>query len=79
MMRRQKLLAAIRNIPKDVRFSDACSAAEAIGFARAGGGVSHVAYAKAGERVILNFQNSNGRIPRYRARRLIEMLDKHGG
>ena len=79
MTRREKLLAAIRNNPKDVRFSDACKAAEAIGFVRAGGRGSHVVLARAGEPVILNFQDRGGRIPPYQARQLIEMLDKHGG
>jgi hypothetical protein len=77
--RRVKLLAAIRNNPKDVRFSDACKAAEAIGFVRAGGKGSHVVFARAGEPVILNFQDRGGRIPPYQARQLIEMMDRHGG
>lgn len=79
MAQRVKLLAAIRNNPKDVRFADACRAAEAIGFRRAGGRGSHVVFAKAEEAVVLNFQNRGGRIPPYQARQLIEMLDKHGG
>ena len=79
MSQREKLLAAIRNNPKDVRFADACKAAEAIGFVRAGGKGSHAVYARAGEPAILNFQNRKGRIPPYQARQLIEMMDKHGG
>lgn len=79
MARRDKLLAGIRNNPRDVRFGDACKAAEAIGFIRAGGKGSHVAFAKAGEPVILDFQDRGGRIPPYQARQLIEMLDRHGG
>ena len=79
MTRREKLLAAVRNNPKDVRFADACKAAETIGFARAGGKGSHVVYARTGEPTILNFQNRNGRIPPYQARQLVEMLDKYEG
>jgi hypothetical protein len=79
MTRRGKLRAAIRRNPKDVRFSDACKAAAAIGFVRAGGRGSHVAFAKAGEPVILNFQDRGGRIPPYQARQLIDMLDRYGG
>ena len=41
-----KLLAAIRNNPKGVRFEGARKAAEAIGFARAGGKGSHTVYAR---------------------------------
>ena len=79
MTRRDKLLAAIRNNPKGVRFADACKAAETIGFIRAGGKGSHTVYAKTGEPAILNFQDRNGYIPPYQARQLIEMLDKYEG
>lgn len=78
MTRREKLLAGIRNNPRNVRFADACKAAEAIGFVRAGGKGSHTVYAKSGEPTILNFQNRNGYIPPYQARQLIEMMDKYG-
>lgn len=79
MARRAKLLAGIRNNPKGVRLEDACKAAEAIGFVRAGGKGSHTVYARSGEPVILNFQNRGGYVPPYQARQLIEMLDKYGG
>lgn len=79
MTRREKLLAAIRNNPKGVRFEDACGAAEAIGFVRAGGKGSHTVYARTGEPTILNFQNRGGYIPPYQARQLIEMMDKYEG
>lgn len=78
MTRRDKLLAAIRNNPRSVRFADACKVAEAIGFVRAGGKGSHNVYAKSGEPTVLNFQNRNGYIPPYQARQLIEMMDKYG-
>jgi len=78
MTRREKLLAAIRNNPRSVRFADACRVAEAIGFFRAGGKGSHTVYAKSGEPTILNFQDRNGYIPPYQARQLIEMMDKYG-
>ena len=71
MTRRGKLLAAIRNNPRSVRFADACKVAEAIGFVRAGGKGSHTVYAKSGEPTILNFQNRNGYIPPYQARQLM--------
>ena len=79
MSRRATLLVGICNNPKGVRFEDACKAAEAIGFARAGGKGSHTVYARPGESVILNFQNRGGYVPPYQARQLIEMLDKYGG
>jgi hypothetical protein len=70
MNKTEKLLIGILNNPRDVAFSDACKAAELIGFRRAGGKGSHVAYARPGEPVGLNFQNRNGRIPPYQARQL---------
>lgn len=74
----KKLLAAIRNNPKDVRFVDACRVAEWLGFVHKGGKGSHRAYSRTGERVGLNFQNRDGKIPVYQARQLIAMIDKYG-
>lgn len=78
MNQRAKLITAIRNNPKDVRFEDACKAAEIIEFNHTGGKGSHRAYSRTGEPVGLNFQNVNGKIPAYQARQLIAMLDKYG-
>lgn len=77
MSTRAKLFKAIRNNPKAVRFEDACKAARAVGFVRAGGKGSHNVFARAGERTVLNFQNRKGYIPPYQARQLIEMLNKY--
>jgi hypothetical protein len=79
MTRREKLLAAIRNNPRSVRFADACKVAEAIGCVRAGGKGSHTVYARTGEPMILNFQNRDGFILPYQAHQLIEMLEKYEG
>jgi hypothetical protein len=75
MSKLDKLISAIRDNPKSVRFVDACKAAESVGFARAGGKGSHTVYARKGESVILNFQNRGGQIPPYQARQLIAMLE----
>ena len=77
MSKRNKLLARIRNNPADVRFEDACKAAEFIGFTRKGGAGSHCTFAMPGEPVLMNFQNRGGKIPTYQARQLIAMLDKY--
>jgi hypothetical protein len=74
---RAKLIAHIRNNPKDVRFDDACKVAKELGFVCKGGGSSHHAYSRPGESVGLNFQNRGGRIKPYQARQLIEMIDKY--
>jgi hypothetical protein len=74
---RDKLIAAIRNNPKDVRFEDACKVAEWLGFGAKGGGGSHTTFSRTGEPTGLNFQNCNGRIPTYQAKQLIEMIDRY--
>jgi hypothetical protein len=53
---REKLLAAIRNNPKDVRLDDACKVAGWLGFDRKGGKGRHRAFHRSGEPVGLNFQ-----------------------
>lgn len=78
MSRRDKLIAAIRNNPNDVRFDDACKVAGWLGFQKKGGDGSHRAFSRPGEPVALNFQNRDGKIPPYQAKQLIAMLDKYG-
>jgi hypothetical protein len=77
MSSRAKLIAQIRNNPKDVRFEDACKVAKELGFVCKGGAGSHHAYSRSGEPTGLNFQNHKGKIPPYQARQLIEMIDKY--
>lgn len=79
MARRDKLLGAIRNNPKSVRFVDACKAAESLGFTHKGGQGSHRVFGRPDEPDLLNFQNRGGTIPPYQARQLIKMMDKYGG
>lgn len=74
-----KLLDAITSRPKQVRFKEACKAAELLGFVHHGGKGSHRAFAKAGEPTGLNFQNRDGFVPPYQARQLIEMIRKYAG
>jgi hypothetical protein len=78
MNSKTKLLAAIQCGPVQVRFADACKAAELLGFVHKGGAGSHRAFARAGEPVGLNFQNRAGFVPPYQARQLIEMIRKYG-
>ena len=77
MSQLEKLLKAIRNSPKGVRFEDACKVAEMLGFQHKGGQGSHRAFARRGEPTLLNFQNRGGMIPPYQARQLIEMMEKY--
>lgn len=77
MNQQTKLFTAIRANPKAVRFTDACKAAELLGFSHKGGQGSHRAYARTGEPVGLNFQNRGGNVLPYQARQLIAMMDKY--
>ncbi len=77
MSKRDKLIAGLRNNPRDVRFADACKIAEMLGFTCKGGQGSHHAYQREGEPVGLNFQDRKGRIFPYQARQLLEMVDKY--
>jgi hypothetical protein len=78
MSQRAKLIEALRNNTKDVRFEDACKIAEMIGFVHKGGGKGpHRAYSRPGEPVGLNFQNRSGKIKPYQARQLLAMVDKY--
>lgn len=78
MGKRDKLIAKIRNNPKNVGFSDACKVAGWIGFSAKGGEGGHNAFSRPGEPDLLNFQNRNGKIKPYQARQLIAMIDKYG-
>lgn len=74
---RSKLIGAIRQNPRDVRFDDACRVAGWLGFKGKGGKGAHRAFARVGEAAGLNFQDRNGKIPPYQARQLIQMIDKY--
>jgi predicted RNA binding protein YcfA (HicA-like mRNA interferase family) len=78
MTKREKLLAAIRNNPADVRFDDACKVAEWLGFTERRSGGSHVVFTRPGERLQLNFQNHAGKIRPYQADQLIAMIARYG-
>ena len=78
MTRAGKLLAGIPANPKRVRFTDACKPPTALGFVHKGGAGSHRAFARAGELMLLNFQNRDGCIPPCQARQLIAMIEKYG-
>lgn len=78
MSQRAKLIAAIRNNPKDVRFDDACKVARWLGFTGEGVSGSHHTFARPGEEAGLNFQpRKDGKVPPYQAKQLIAMIDKY--
>ena len=77
MNQRAKLIARIRSNPKDVRFDDACRAAESIEFVHKSTRGSHWAFSRTGEPSLLVFQNRGGKISAYQTRQLIVMLDKY--
>ena len=73
-----KLFAGIAANPKSVRFTDARKAVTTLGFVHKGGAGLHRAFARAGEPMLLNFQNRDGCIPPGQARQLIAMIEKYG-
>lgn len=77
MSKIEKLITAIRNNPKGIRFVDACKVAELLGFHYKGGQGSHRVFGRQDESKLLNFQNRDGFIPPYQGRQLIEMIDKY--
>jgi hypothetical protein len=77
MSQLEKLVAAIRNNPRDVRFDDACKLARRLGFIGMAGSGSHRAFSRPGEPIGLNFQDRSGKIAPYQARQLIAMIDKY--
>jgi len=76
--KRVKLLAAIRNNPKNVRLDDACKVARWLGFTEEGISGSHHTFARPGELTGLNFQpRKDGTVPPYQAKQLIALMDKY--
>jgi len=78
MTKRDKLIAAIRNNPADVRFDDACKVALWLGFEARRSSGSHMVFTRSGEVRQINFQNHSGKLRPYQAEQLIEMLDRYG-
>ncbi|MDF3813987.1 MULTISPECIES: hypothetical protein [Rhodopseudomonas] len=62
MASREKLIASILQNSKNARYADACKVAEWLGFTAKGQKGDHNAFARAGERELLNFQNRDGLI-----------------
>lgn len=77
MTKKEKIITAILNNYKAVRFEDACKLAKSLGFRHKGGQGSHRAFSKEGEPTLLNFQNRSGYILPYQAKQLIEMIEKY--
>jgi hypothetical protein len=77
LSQREKLLQSIIDNPKDVRFEDACRAAELIGFEAKGQNGSHNSFSKSGDPEGLNFQNRNGKIVPYQAKQLGKKIQEY--
>jgi len=76
--RDSELLAAIRANPQNVRFRNACRAAQLLGFVHEGGRGAHRVFKRKGEPMQLNFQDRGGFVPPYQARQLVRMIEKYG-
>ena len=73
-----KLLEALKQDVKNLRFERLCSIAEKFGFRFRGGKGSHRIFVKDGIRDILNFQNAGGKAKPYQVRQLIKLIEDHG-
>ncbi|MBI5202443.1 MAG: type II toxin-antitoxin system HicA family toxin [Elusimicrobia bacterium] len=77
-MKKAKLLAAIRNNPDNVRYSDICKAVEYLGFAFRNQKGSHRTYSKPGVVELVNFQNVKGMAKAYQVRQFLRIVDQYG-
>ena len=79
MVRRTKLLARVRNNPRNVRFSDLLLLVEASGFVFKRQPGSHRQYWHPSARVALNLQpDANGKAKTYQVKEFLETVDAHG-
>jgi len=75
---KRKLLARVRNNPRDVRFSDATLLAEAFGFALDRQKGSHRVYAHPDVPDMLNLQPDKvGKAKAYHIRQLLDLADSN--
>ena len=78
MSSNDKLLDKICRNPRDVRFDEACKAAQLIGFAaQPSGATSHRRFKRPGEMTQLNFQDRNGKVATYQAEQLAAMIERY--
>jgi hypothetical protein len=80
MGHREKVVDSILNNPRGVRFDNACTVSEWLGFIekRRRTGSSHRTFARPGEPTLLNFQKTrDGLLKPYQARQLIAMIEKY--
>lgn len=78
MADRDRLLARARRSPHALRFAELCRLAEAFGFQFARQRGSHVIYKIAGEPMLMNFQDDDGRAKAYQVRQLLDWIDEQG-
>ena len=78
-MNKRKLLARIRNNPRNVRFSDLTLLAEAFGFRLGRQRGSHRVYAHPEVPDLLNLQPDKlGKAKAYQVRQLLDLADSYG-
>lgn len=78
MTKKAKLLASIRNNPKDVRFDDLVTVLEAVGFVRVRQSGSHALYQHADHPLeLINLQDTkDGKAKPYQVSQVIAVLDR---
>jgi len=76
-MNKRRSFTAIKDNPKNVRFNNMCSIAEAFGFRFRGGKGSHRIYVREDITELLNFQNVNGKAKPYQVKQFIKIVGKY--
>lgn len=73
-----KLLGKARNRPQNLRFSELCRLAEALGFEWVHGEGSHRVYGRVGVREVLVFQpRKGGQAKAYQVLQLLELIERY--
>lgn len=79
MSKREKLLAAVRNNPRDVRFEDLVRLIEALGFVFDRQAGSHRIYVHSNTAIpLINVQDTkNGKAKPYQVEQVLALIDAH--
>lgn len=77
MTRKQKLLKRLLASPKNVRFSDAVTLAEAFGFRLSRTSGSHRIFVHSEVPQLLNLQEVDGEAKPYQVRQLLQLIERH--
>ena len=76
-MNKKKLLKKLLNSPKNVKFSEAVSLAEAVGFSLTRVSGSHHIFTHPNSPQLLNLQNVRGEAKPYQVKQLVKLIETY--